>query len=293
MGRLKELKLARRPHSLKTFTEIHAPDVKKERVNGKDKWSLTNAKAGPITIYSDDENQRDHTSGSRGVKRERSQTSTRAVGHRHRSKTPAVKQEPSSDRHGRQQSSGQTSPVAVASGTRQPQTHGPLRRRGTQVTSGPPSDSSSSSDTSDSDSSDSSESEDESGSSSDSSSSNGSSSGDEASSSVYRPSTPASSIGSSPIRTRRKRELDVRVASDNPGIDSPSRLSLQSGPSIGSRHAPVNFFIPIPSQPLPRRSEQDGRSRSQTSSAVVPTGAHVSSCSSRSVYGDQVTEDLN
>lgn len=278
MGQLKGLKLARRPPRLDTFTDIQAPSVKKERVNGKDKYTLTPAKSGVITVFSDNENADDRSSGSRVIKRERSQIPSRVVGHGHRSSQPRIKKETSPNRHGRRQSYGQDSSVAVASDTRQPRIREPPRQCGAHGSTNPPSDSSSSSDSSGPDSSDSSESEDESDSSSDTSSSDGSSSGDEASASVYRPSTPASSIWSSPAQTRRQKDADVRTASANPGTASPSRRSAQTRVSVGSGHAPVNFFIDIPSS---RRPEQGGGSRSQTSSAVVPTGAQVSSCSLR------------
>lgn len=278
MGRLKDLKLARRPPRLDTFTDIQAPSVKRERVNGKDKYSLTPAKAGIITIFSDDENEKERTSRSRDIKRERSQVPSRAIGHARQHSQPRIKQEPPPDRHRRQQSHVQTSPVDSGSGTRQPQVHEPLRRHGAPGTSNPPDDSSSSSDSSESDSSDSSDSEDEPGSSPDSSSSDGSSSGDEASASVYRPSTPPSSIGSSSPRTRRNGEAGGRPASANPVITSPSQRSAQNKTQIGSGHAPLDFFIDLPARPLPSRPEQAGRSKSHTSSAVVPTGAQVSSC---------------
>lgn len=276
MGRLKDLKIARRPPRLDTFTDIQAPSVKRERVNGKDKYSLTPAKAGIITIFSDDENEKERTSRSRDVKRERSQVPPRAIGHARQYSQPRIKQEPPPDRHRRQQSHVQTSPVDSGSGTRQPQVHEPLRRHGAPGTSNIPDDSSSSSDSSESDSSDSSDSEDEPGSSPDSSSSDGSSSGDEASASVYRPSTPPSSIGSSSPRTRRNGEAGGRPASANPVITSPSQRSAQNKTQNG--HAPLDFFIDLPARPLPSRREQAGRSKSQTSSAVVPTGAQVSSC---------------
>lgn len=260
MGQLKDLKLARPPPRLDTFTDIQAPSVKKERINGKDKYSLTPAKAGIITIFSDDENEKDQD-----IKRERSQV------------PPHIKQEPPPDRHGRQRSHVHTSPVDVASGTRQPQVREPLRRHGAPGTSNPPKDSFSSSDSSGSDSSDSSESEAEPSSSSDSSSSDASSSGDEANASVHRPPTPASSVVSSSPRTRRNGEAGGRAASGKPGTASPSRRLVQSKTLIGSGHTPLDFFIDLPARPLSSRPEQAGRSRSQTSSAVVPTGAQVSS----------------
>lgn len=278
MGQLKELKLARRPPRLRTLTDIEAPSVKKERVNGKDKYTMTDAKPGVITIYSDDENDKNHISRSRAIKRERSQIPSHVARHGSQSNEPRVKRESSPHRRGRHQSCGQTSPAAAASVTRQKQTLDPLRGSGSHGKSDPPSDSSSSSDSSGSDSSDSSESEAESDSSSDSSSSDGSSSEDEASASVYRPSTPASSIGPSPPRTRRNKEASGRLPSANPEVVSPSRRPVQNRTSVGSRHAPLDFVIDVPVRPLPSRPQQAGRSRSQTLSTAVPTGAQVSSC---------------
>lgn len=269
MGQLRDEKPARRPPRLRTLTDIEAPSVKIERVNGRDRYSIIDAKPGVITIFSDDEN--DNT-----IKREGSQIPPRVVGYNRPSSQPHIKQESSSDGHGRQQSHGQTAPVAVASSTRQNQVHEPLCRRRSAGRQGPPSDSSSS-DSSGSDNSDSSESEDESDSSSDSSSSDESSSGDEAGASAYRPPTPASSIPPSTPQSRRTKEAGIRAASANPVTASPSRRSVHSRTSLAPGHTPVDFVIDVRAGPLPSRSEQAGRSRSQASSAAVPAGAQVSS----------------
>ncbi|KAI3392428.1 hypothetical protein diail_5707 [Diaporthe ilicicola] len=55
MGQLKARKFARHPPRLDRHTEIKAPSVGKELVNGKVKYTLNPAKAGTITILSDDE----------------------------------------------------------------------------------------------------------------------------------------------------------------------------------------------------------------------------------------------
>lgn len=270
MGELRDEKPARRPPRLRTLTDIEAPSVKKERVNGRDRYSIIDAKPGVITIYSDDENDS-------AIKREGSQIPPRVVGYNRPLSRPRIKQEPSPDGNGRQQSHGQTSPVAVASGARQNQAREPLCRRRSHGRSGPPSASSSSSDSSGSDDSDASESEDESDSSSESSSSDESSSGDEAGASAYRPPTPASSIPPSTPQSRRKKEAGIPTASSNPVTASPSRRSLHNTASLAPGHTPVDFVIDVRTGPLPSRSEQAGRSRSQASSTVVPTGAQVSS----------------
>lgn len=274
MGQLRDLKPPRRHPHLRTLTDIHAPRVEEEVVNGKVKCSLTPAKPGVITIISDDENEEDPTYKSRGIKRERSQIPSRVVGHSQRSNQPAIKQEPPLDRQGRQ-SHGQTSPVAGASGTRQPQVHEPLCRHGAHGTLNASSDSSSASDSSEPDSSDSPESEYDSDSSSDSSSSNGGSSEDETSISTYRPSTPLSNFGSSPPRTRQVREPSGQAVSTDPAIDSPAQRPLQNAISIGFKRAPLDFFIEIPTHPLPSRQEQAVQSRSHTSSAVASAPAYV------------------
>lgn len=270
MGQLRDEKPARRPPRLRTLTDIEAPSVKVERVNGRDRYSIIDAKPGVITIFSDDENDN-------AIKREGSQIPPRVVGYIRPFSQPPIKQESSSDGNGRQQSHGHTSPVAVAPGPRQNQAREPLRRRRSHGRPGPPSDSSSSSDSSGSDSSDSSESGDESGSSSDSSSSDESSSGDEAGASAYRPPTPASSIPPSTPQSRRKKEVGIRAASANPVTASPSRRSSNRTASLAPGHTPVDFVIDVRAGPLPDRSEQAGRSRSQASPEVVPTGAQVSS----------------
>ena len=279
MVQCKDLKPARGPHRLDAFSDIRAPIVKKmPSVNGKDKWSLTPAKLGVITIYSDDDNEKTTSSSSsrpRAVKRERSRIQPRVVAPDHHSSQPRVKRESSVARHGPQRTCEQTPPASAVSGTRRT-IHEALHRREGHAGSGPPSDSPSSSESSGSDSSDSSESEDESDSSSSSSSSGGSSSEDEASFSVYRPTTPASSLAPSPPRTRRMKDTGVRGASDNPATASPSRRSMQNESPIVSGHAPLDFFIDLPARPSQNRPELTGRSRSHTSSAVASTGAQVS-----------------
>ncbi|KAG8157761.1 hypothetical protein KVR01_012423 [Diaporthe batatas] len=274
MGQPKDLKLARLPPRLDTFTDIQAPSVKKERVNGKDKYKLTPARPGVITIFSDGENERPCSPRPQAVKRERSRVPLRAIEQDRQSSQPRIKQEPSGDQSGPQRLHGQTRHAAVASDTRRARVDEQLRRRQSQQRSHPPSDSSSSSDSSGSDSSDSSESEDGSDSCSDSSSSEDSSSDDDASASVYQPTTPASSIGSSPLRTRGK-ETGVQRASVNLVGASPSRRSLQNAPSIGSGHAPLDFFIDLPANSLRGASALPGPSRSHISATVEPTGAQA------------------
>lgn len=271
MSQPKDLKLARLPPLLDTFTDIRAPSVKKERVNGKDKYSLTPARPGVITIFSDGENE--GLPRPRLVKRERSLVPSRAVEQGRQSRQPRIKQESLSDRHRPSRIPGQTTP-APASDTTRTQSHEQLRQRQSQRRPDPANDSSSS-DSSGSDSSDSSESESESDSSSDSSSSEDSSSEDDASASVYRPTTPASSIGSSPPKTRRNKETSVQRASGNlVGVSSPRR-SLQNEPSIGSGHAPLDFFIDLPAQSSRSTSGLSRRPRSVISPTVEPTGAQV------------------
>lgn len=274
MSQPKELKLARLPPRLDTFTDIRAPSVKKERVNGKDKYSLTPARPGVITIFSDGENERPPPPRPRVVKNERSRVLPRTVEKGHKSSQPRIKQESLGDRHGPSRISGQMTPAAT-SDTRRTQSQKPLRQRQSRRRSSPANDSSSS-DSSGSDMSDSSESEDESDSSSDSSSSEeDSSSEDEADASVYRPTTPASSIGSSPPKTRGSKETGVQRASPNLMGASPSRRSLQNEPSIGPGHAPLDFFIDLPARPLRSASDLPRRSRSHISPTVEPTGVQV------------------
>lgn len=203
MGQPKGLKLARLPPSL--VTDIHPPSVKTERINGKDRFTITPARPGAITISSDGESERRPSSRKPAVKREHSRVPPPAVKRDRQVSQPRIKQEPLGDQHGPERLHRQATPVAVASSTRRTQCHKPLRRHQSQGRSRPPSGSPSSSDSSGSDSSDSSESEGTSDSTSDSSSGEDSSSEDDADASVYRPTTPASSIGSRPLKTRAKK----------------------------------------------------------------------------------------
>lgn len=273
MGQLKDLKPAGRPPHLPMETEIHAPIVNNEGVNGKPKYSITPARPGVITIFSDGENEEAPSSRPRSIKRERSQVPRRAVKQGHQST-----QEYSGSRHKPQQTHGQSPPAAAASDTRRTQVHKSLRRGEARGRSDPPSDSPTSSDPSESEGSDSSESEDESDSSSESSSSEGSSSEDEANASVYQPTTPASSIGSTPPRTRGRKDTGVRGASASLVTASPFRQSMQNEASRRSRHASLEFFINLPTRLSEGRPELAARPQSHISSAVAPEGAHVSCC---------------
>lgn len=275
MGQPKDLKLARRAPPLKTYTDIEPPKI--ERVDGKDKWRMIQPKAGVTTILSDSEIEKT-SSRPRAMKRERSQAPHHAIEQRRPYSQRRIKQEPPGDRHRPRQMSGPAPATAAAFDARRTQSHDPSRRRQAHMRSDPPSDSSSSSDSSGPDSSDSSDSEDGSDRSSDSGSSEDSSSEDEANTSVYWPSTPASSTGSSPPRTRGQQEKGVRGASANAVTASPSRRSAQSDASIGSGLAPLNFFIDVPARSLVEPSQLTGGSRSHTSPAVAPTVAQVCYC---------------
>ncbi|POS76624.1 hypothetical protein DHEL01_v204989 [Diaporthe helianthi] len=273
MGRRKDLKVARRPPPVETY--IHPPSVKTERINGKDIYTKTPARPGYITINLDCESE-SPLSRPRAVKREQSRGPPGAVKQGRQSSQPQIKQEPLGDGHGPPRIHRQRTPATVASDTGRTQSHVPVRQRQSQEKQGPPSDSSWSSDSSDSDSSDSSEAEGESDSSSDSNDSNeDSSSEDDANASVHWPTTPASSLGSSPLKTRGKKETKVQRASANLLAASPSRRSVQNEASVGLRHAPMDFVIDLPARPLPSAPDLPRRSRSHISPSVEPVGAQA------------------
>lgn len=279
MGQLKNRKHAPRPPRLDRHTDIQAPSVRAERVNGKVKYTLTPPRAGIITILSDDEDERETKPGRQAIKREPSHDLPRQIRQGHQPPSPGsrprVNRGSTPSRHGGREMEGPNSSVSAASHARRTQNQGPLRRN--EAHSGPSPPDSTPPSESGSDSSDSSESE-ESDSSSHSSSNDGSSSGDEAGRSLYRPSTPASSIGSSTPQTRRKTHAGTQTTSCNLKNGSPLRRPVQNVESTGSGHAPLDFFIDLPARPIHNRPDMAARSRSHTSQAVVPTAVQVSSC---------------
>ncbi|KAK2609658.1 hypothetical protein N8I77_003150 [Diaporthe amygdali] len=281
MGQLKNRKHALRPPRLDRHTDIQAPSVRAERVNGKVKYTLTPPRAGIITILSDDEDEREPKPRPEAIKRESSHKLPRETRQGHQSSSPGsrprVKRDSTSSWHGGQEIQGPNSSVPPATDARRTQNQGPLRRNEAHGGPSPPDDSTPPSE-SGSESSDSSESKEESYSSSHSSSSDGSSSGDETGRSLYRPSTPASSIGSSTPQTRRKTHAGTQATSPNPKNGSPSRRSVQNEESTASGHAPLDFFIDLPARPIRGRPDMAARSRSHTSPAVVPTAVQADHC---------------
>jgi hypothetical protein len=245
------------------------------------------ARPGAIVILSDSEDEKTPSLRQRAVKREYSQAPPREDRQHRQPSQPHIKRESSADRHKTQRNDGQATLAAAAPHTRQNQVHEPLHRREAPRRSDSPNDSPPPSDPSGSDSSDSSSGSDESDSSSDSSSSEDSSSEDETNASVYRPTTPASSIEPSPPRTRKKNGTGVHEPSANIVTESPSQRSVHNEASIRSGHAPVNFVIDLRARRSQQQPEPAARPRSHTSSAVVPESARVSCCRRQVSHGEQ------